>query len=346
MRILILRTSALGDIVHALPVLSALRKHLPSARIGWLVEAPYASILQDHPDLNEVIPVRLRSWRQQPFSRETLSETLRFFRALEQFSADVVLDLMGNHKSGALAALTMADRRLGVARDFRREPSSALWISEPVVPVGQHAIDVGLSVARHLGIPCEPADFGAEKLFPGTPAAAAEVLDSTSGLRVLIHPGAGWDNKRWPPERWGAVARRLEETAEIRSWVAAGAGERHLVETAVEASRGAAEPITAQGLDVLAALSRRASLVMGGDTGPIHLAHALGTPVLSLHGPTDPLRNGPYLHPDHCLSHTLPCSFCHKRLGEIKACLLEITVDQVVERAKWILALSDARRRC
>ncbi len=205
MRILIVRTSALGDVVHALPVLTALRRQLPEARIGWVVEAGMASVLAGHPDLDELFIVRLRQWRRLSGadSRQSLGELATFVRALRRFRADVALDLMGNHKAGVLARLSGAKRRIGFARQERREPSSALWINRPAAPRGVHAVDRMLSLLDALGIPPEPADFGPEKLFREEPPAVAELCAAHPEAFALLHPGAGWANKRYPPAWWG-----------------------------------------------------------------------------------------------------------------------------------------------
>ncbi len=331
MRILIVRTSALGDVVHALPVLTALRRHLPQARIGWVVEEAMAPVLAGHPDLDEAIPVRLRHWGKTPFSRRTVRELGGFLAALDRFAPDVTLDLMGNHKAGAISALTLSDRRIGAARGARREPSSAVWISEPVVPRGIHAVDRMLSLLDGLGLPAEPADFGPDKIF------RRALLEPLAEPFVLLHPGAGWANKVYPPERWGEAARLLREATGLPALVAMAYGEEKLALAVEAAGGGAARAVAAPDLPALAALLRRARLVLGGDSGPIHLAHALGTPILMVMGPTDPERNGPYGAPERAVWRRLPCSFCHRRFGETKACLLEIPADRVAERAAELL---------
>jgi len=330
-RILIVRTSALGDVVHALPVLTALRRHLPAARIGWVVEEAMAPVLAGHPDLDELLVVGLRRWRR--LSARGLRELGGFLSALNRFAPEVVLDLMGNHKAGAIAALTLADLRIGAARRWRREPSSAVWISQPVVPRGTHAVDRMLSLLDALGLPPEPADFGREKLFRNGLEAKAETEPF-----ILLHPGAGWANKRYPPDWWGKAAQLIREQTGLLTWVAAAPGEEALAAAVEAASAGASFSVPAPDLATLAALIRRARLMLGGDTGPTHLAHALGTPVLMLMGPTDPERHGPYAAPDRTLYKRLPCSFCYQRLEETKACLLEIPPRRVAERAAEILA--------
>lgn len=328
MNILLIRTSALGDVVHSLPVLTALRRHFPQAKIGWVVEGAMAPILAGHPDLDEMLVVRLRAWRKRPFSTETLRQVAAFRDALDCFAPDVTLDLMGNHKAGFLSALTLCDRRIGPAQ--RREPSSAFWISEPVEVHGTHAVDRALSLLDALGIPPEPADFGGSKIFREEPSNLPEPPF------LLIQAGAGWSNKRYPPERWGEVARRLRETTGLPTLVPVAPGEEGLA-AEIEANSGGAVRTMPADLPTLAALLRRARLVMGGDSGPTHLAHALGTPVLMLMGPTDPARHGPYGAPERALWKLLPCSFCYRRFDETKACLLDIPADLVAGKASELL---------
>jgi heptosyltransferase-1 len=358
-RILLVRTSSLGDVVHALPVLTALRRHLPHATLGWVVEEPYAPLLAGHPDLDELIVVRLRRWGARPLAAGTLSGIARFLEDLDRFAPQVVLDLMGNHKAAVIAALSLAPRRLGHASAGRREPSSALWLSERVPVAGTHAVDRALSLLDGLGLPREPADFGGEKLFRPDTEHGPEEVDAPF---VLLHPGAGWGNKAYPPAWWGEAVRRLHAATGVRTNVAAAPGEEALAQAVVTAalisgSSGgyggsggtggpggsggpAAEQVSAPDLPTLAALLRRATLMLGGDTGPTHLAHALGTPVLMVMGPTDPERHGPYGAPERAIFRRLPCSFCHQRFGEAKACLLEIPPTDLAERAAKMLETS------
>jgi len=330
LRILIVRTSALGDVVHALPVLVALRRHLPEARIAWVVEAPFASLLEQHPQLDQVIVTRTKRWRRRLLAAETLRDLRRFRREIDGFCADVVLDLMGNHKSGVISALAMADRRIGLAGEHRREPSSAFWISEAVEPIGRHAVERALSVLPALGLPAEEPDFGGGWVFPHAEPPA------DSGFTAIL-PGAGWENKRYPNRWWGEVVAGLAAAGAPESRLLPGPGEEAAAEEVAEASGGRAVVVPPKGLDALTSDLRGASLVLGGDTGPLHLAHAVGTPVLCLMGPTAPDRNGPYNRPRQALWKELPCSFCHKRFDETKACLLEISPPTVVERALELL---------
>lgn len=347
-RILIVRTSALGDVVHCLPVLVALRERFPDARIGWVVEEAMAPVVRDHPLLDETFVVRFRPWRRKLLAPTTLAEMARVHRRLRAFGTEVCLDLMGNHKAGLVARLSGAPERLGLGRGLRREPSSALWINRPVETPAVHAVDRALAVAEPLGIsppspdPGAEAVFGGRHLFPRVPAAAERLLAERSEPFLILQAGAGWGNKTYPPPWWGRVAALLARRTGLESLVPIAPGEEELAHAVADAGGGAARVVEARGLDSLAALLRRARMVLGGDTGPVHLAHALGVPVLCLHGPTDPARHGPWGAPDRALAVRLPCSFCYKRYGEAKACLLSLTPERVAARAEALLEAGGA----
>jgi heptosyltransferase I len=350
--LLLIRTSALGDIVHTLPVLMALRQALPEARIGWVVEEAFAPLLAGHPALDEVIPVGLRPWRRSLLAGSTRRAACAAVRRLRSFRPDVAVELMGNHKGAFLARLSGAPRRLGAARRQRREPSSTLWLNESVEMEGLHAVDRALSLVRPLlrsrqagATPAAPegqddpiASFGGALL----PAASDDEIRAAVGAhampRILIQPGAGWGNKRYPPEAWGEVARRLDAATGSKPGVLAAPGEEHLAARVVAAGAGSARILPAAGIPLLVGLLRQGSLVLGGDTGPLHLAHALGTSVLMVMGPTDPERHGPYRAPSAAVAHRLPCSFCYKRYSETKACLLEIPPHEVAAAALSLLS--------
>ncbi len=333
----------MGDIVHCLPVLSALRRGLPKAKIAWVVERAFAPLLEGHPDIDQLIVVRMREWRKRLLSSATRREIAELHRALHRFAPDVALDLMGNHKGGAIARLSGAPRRVGAARPWRREASSAIWINQPVETSGRHAVDRALAILTGLDLPAatgEPGeqtqdrvDFDGDKILPRIPDDARAFLNDRTRPFVVIQAGAGWGNKTYPPRRWGEVARGLRERTGVAAWVPIAPGEEHLAQAVVEASDGAARSVEAFAFDFLAAVLRASRLVLGGDTGPLHLAHALGTPVLCLIGPTDPERNGPYGAIERVLFKQLPCSYCYKRYDEIQACLLNISVQEVVDRA-------------
>ncbi len=313
-----------------------------------MVEQVFAPLLEGHPGIDTLVWVRLKPWRKSLHRAETLREIRRARQELRSFRADVALDLMGNHKGGLLARWSGARRTIGAAARHRREPSSVWWLREPVgiaPEVGPHAVDRGLALLGALGIEPGPADFGAEHILAGPPPEALEFLAAREHPYVVIQAGAGWANKTYPPAWWGKVARRLQRETGFEVWVPIAPGEAHLAREIVESSAGAARAVDAKPFPFLAALLRGSRLVLGGDTGPIHLAHALGVPVLCLVGPTDPTRNGPYGSPHQVLHKTLPCSNCYKRFAEPRACLLNIAPHEVVERAFELLAAEEEPQR-
>jgi heptosyltransferase-1 len=280
-------------------VLTALRRRYPAARIAWVVEEVFAPLLAGHPALDTLIPVATRRWRRGV--GQSWGEVAALVRRLRHFAPEVALDLMGNHKAGVLARLAGAHRRIGPQTPDRREPSSRWWINEPAPVAGTHAVDRALSLLAALD--------------------------------------AGWGNKRYPPQRWRSVLRRLCRATGLEAGVLVGPGEEELA--AALAADGVAQAVVAAGIEALVAALRGARLVLGGDSGPVHLAHALGIPVLVLMGPTDPARHGPYRAPERVLARRLPCSYCYRRFAEVKACLLELSPETVAEQALAVLAGSE-----
>ena len=337
MNVLLVRTSALGDIVHCLPVAAALRRRYPDARLGWVVEETFEPLLAGHAGLDEIVPVATRRWRRDPLAAATRRDLAALRRRLCSFGADIVLDLMGNHKAGVIARLSGCPRRLGARRADRREPSSALWLSEQAPVHGLHAVDRALDLLLRLDARPDAADFAPDRLLP-------EVTPDPAAPPIQVHPGAAWANKRYPPEGWGRVLRRLGRDTGLDCGVLAGPGEEGLARAVADASGGVARPHDSAGLPALVASLRAARLVLGGDTGPLHLAHALGAPVLCVMGPTDPRRHGPYAAGHRAIAQHLPCSYCYRRFDEAKACLLGLPAEAVAERALALLAGSTPPR--
>ena len=182
---------------------------------AWIVEQAFAPLLDWQPDLDAVIPVRLRDWCKNLLDTDVRRGIGAARRTLTSFAPDLALDLMGNHKAGALARLSGARRILGPARRDRREPSSALWIHEGVPAFGEHAVDRTLAVLGPLGLPEGPVDFGGDKLLRPAPAEAEAFLGERRRPFVLIQAGAGWGNKTYPPAWWGEVAHRLRAATDF-----------------------------------------------------------------------------------------------------------------------------------
>lgn len=303
MRVAIVKLSSLGDVIHALPVAHALRRHFPEANLTWVAEAREATILAGHPDLNAVVSVDTRRWRRHLWTpagaREVREELLQVFRRLSADRFDIALDLQGLIKSGLLVACTGAPRRIGFALSHLREPLNALFTNCRVTPPPEatHVVEQYLAILAPLGIADRrpvftiPVDRDAEQRMDSF---LAEQGVKPRDRLVALNPGARRLEKRWPLTHWRRLADRLALEDGVRPLVLWGPGEEPLAEAV---SRGlSARPLHAPPtmLHDLAALLRRVALVVAGDTGPLHLAAALGTPCLGLYGPTSAERNGPY----------------------------------------------------
>jgi lipopolysaccharide heptosyltransferase I len=339
-RILILRLGALGDVVHAIPVAAALRRAFPAARIDWLVAAKNRALL----DLVPVIDRRIVLGRSTGEGRNghTLFGTLA---ELRRSRYDVAIDLQGLLKSAALARSSGADRVVGFSSSYLRERLAALMYTDTYAPgcrgiddprETSHIVDINLGLLRTFGVTPTVAEFPIASV--DSPVADT-VHRLTGGRYVLLNPGAGWPNKRWPPPRFGELAVRLRQRHGVTSVALWGAGERPLAEEVKAHSAGAAIVCPAASIADLVALSRRAALIVSGDTGPMHIAAAVGAPVVGIFGPTRPTRNGPWSVEDVTVSRAEVCR-CYRlrrcRLAE--PCLLEIGVDEVFDAAGRRLA--------
>jgi len=298
-RIALVKLSALGDVVHTLPVAAALRAAKPSSRVAWIVERREAALLRGHPALDAVIEVDTRAWRRARGPAAVLAALralLALRRRLRAERFDVALDAQGLLKSGVIAAATGAPTRIGFGRGWSRERASGLFTTLKVSPPPEavHVVDQYLALLEPLGIrhPAVtftlPADAGAEARMDAALAAAG--LKPRDRL-VVINPGAGRRAKQWPVARFHELARRLARehgAAVLVVW-----GPREYDEAQAIAGDDVALAPPTDLLELIAVL-RRASVVVAGDTGPLHLAAALGVPCVGLYGPTSARRNGPY----------------------------------------------------
>lgn len=303
MNIALVKLSSLGDVIHALPVAAALRQRFPDARIAWIVERREAAVLRDNPTLDEVIPVDTRAWRgvRTPLGAAAVVGALgELRRHLHAARFDVAVDLQGLLKSGLLTAATRAPLRIGFAAARCREPVAALFTNRRVTPppAARHVVEQYLALVEPLGVAAERVEFP----LPTDAAAEAraDAFLANAGIKprgrlVVVNPGAGRADKRWPADRFRALARRLAEEAGAAVLVVWGPKERDLAE-AIADPAGAGRVALAPPTDVAALLAvlRRASVVVAGDTGPLHLAAALGVPSVGLYGPTSAERNGPW----------------------------------------------------
>jgi ADP-heptose:LPS heptosyltransferase len=339
-RILIVRLGALGDVVHALPLLDALRREWPDARLGWLVEERNASVLAGHPQLD-----RLLVFPRRELSRlvrrgrlvAALRLALRFLRELRAERFELTLDAQCNLRSSLLARLSGARRRIGFAPPYTKEKAHWLATDRVVVPIGgQLKLERNLALLGPLGIDGRGAIPRLAVPEEARTAARAFRAGVRAGELVALHPGVSGFGafKQWAPERFAGLARRLFAERGTRCVVTWGPGERELGESVVAASGGAAflAPET-RSLQELAALYEVCDAAVGGDTGPIHLAAALGVPVVGLYGPKDPAIYAPFDARRGRASETVwkqvHCSPCGLRRCDNVICMPAIEVEDV-----------------
>ncbi len=349
-RLLVVRLGAMGDILHALPAVTALRRAHAEWEIGWVVEPRWHALLTAgngegergarQPVVDRVHLAPTREWRRAPLSMETIRGILGLREELRGCGYEAVLDLQGAIRSSAIGRLTGCARRIG--EDAPRERAARWLFSERIGTRGKHVIEQDVELAS--AVAGDELAAVAPELPVGQEADAwCDGLLEAGGVSqvALVNPGAGWGAKRWPAERYGAVARGLAKRG-FRVLVNAGPGERALAETVVQSagpgagSAGGAAVVEAS-LVQLIALTRRIGLCIAGDTGPLHLACALKRPVVGIYGPTDPGRNGPFdtrfrvlRSPESRTDHT--------RHSVAEAGLLRIQPEDVLKAADELLA--------
>jgi len=338
--LLIVRLGALGDIVHGLPVVAALRAAFPSSRLDWLVDVRHRRILELVPELTARMAIDTRR-AGGPTGVLPVVRTLRAARY------DAAIDLQGLLKSAVLARLSGAARVVGFARAHLRESMAGLFYTESVDPGGSpHVIDKALALVKALGVEAAPRRFPLVVPASSAPAQVRLALGlAPDAPFVALNPGGAWPNKRWPAERFGALAASLRSRTGLSSAVLWGPGEEPIAHAVSAGSGGAAVVSPPTTLEDAVALVASARLVVSGDTGPIHLAAAVGTPVVGIYGPTDPARNGPWSPDDVSVSRSAQCRCFHQRTCRAPHwCLLDVTVDEVVEAAVGRLSASEVPR--
>ncbi len=343
-RILIVRLGAIGDVIHTLPALAALRHALPHAHLTWAVErGGAAKLLGGNPSLDDLIELDLRGWRKSLTTSETLSAIRANVNRLRAEKFDLSLDFQGLLKSALVPWLSRIPRRIGFTKEALREPASRWLLNESVAADDDdHVIKKNLRLVAHLG-----CDISGELEFPialdvEDEQFADEQLDRCDGALAILNPGGGWPTKLWHTSEFAAIADRLWEAYGIRSAITYGPGELSLAQAVVGQSRtGAAFPL-ASTLKQFLALARRAKLFLGGDTGPMHLAAAAHTPIVALFGPTSARRNGPFAPNDLVVERfDLDCrTDCYRRYCSHTSCM-KIPVETVWQKITERLRVAD-----
>lgn len=349
-KILITRLGAMGDIIHALPVVAALRRSFSGVRIGWVVEQRWLDLLSAPSALNaedagkperplaDYIHVsNTRAWRRAPFSDETWREMRTFRRSIRAPHYPVALDLQGAARSALICQLSGARTRVGFQHP--REHWALLFYTRKVEAGAPHVVDQGLELAAALGAAATAAEFPLPRDAEAEQWCVEELrrLQLNSRPFAIISPGGGWGAKCWPPNRYGAVALALQREG-VGTLVNYGPGEEALAQAVVEASTGSARALACT-IGQLIALTRCARLFIGGDSGPTHLAAALGIPLVAIYGPTNPERNGPYRHAGsrQIVLRSPESTTSHARRRDPELGLLQIEAGALIDAARALL---------
>lgn len=318
-RYLLVRLGSLGDVIHAIPAAAALRAHAPDAQIDWLVDPRYAGVVRMVRGVDAVVDVNPRGSKTQ---------LLSIIRTLRRTRYDVAFDVQGLIKSAVLARLAGATRTFGFSRSHLREPLARVFYTDtPDLGTAVHVVHKALAMVAAAGVrPGEPS-------FPLTvpiSEAAVQVASRHGSGFALLNPGAAWPNKQWPAERFGALASKIRADHGLPSVVIWGPGEKPRAEQVVAASGGAAEISPQTGITDLFGLAKAARVVVSGDTGPLHIAGAVGAPLVAIFGPTITERNGPWAPLDLTVDRTAECQCLYQRECRMATgCIDGISVDEV-----------------
>ena len=310
----------MGDVIHAIPTAAALRARFPESRIDWLVDPRYVVLLEMVSGIDSRIAVNTRR----------LGQTIATLKDLRAVGYTAVLDLQGLLKSAVLARAAGAERTIGFTTRHLRERTAAPFYTHRVDPRdATHVIFKNLALLEPLGSRDARAAFPLE--IPQSAVAEAITTRFAGAPYALINPGAAWPNKRWPADRFGALAASIRDRSRLRSLVLWGPGEESLADGVVSTSDGAAERAPATSITDLFAIARGARVLISGDTGPLHIGGAVGTPLVALFGPTFAARNGPWSAADIVLARTEACSCLYRRRCRRAApCINDIQLPEVV----------------
>ncbi len=346
MRILIVKLSALGDIIHALPVLDYLRQAAPGVEIDWVLEEQNRDILEGHPLIRNVICINTRKWRKAPFSVATRREAGAIVKQLRSASYNMLFDLQGNIKSGIIAALAGVPKRYGFDRDGARELLNLIFTNHhvPLSPEDHHVSKRSLKIVSSA-FGSNYSSYALTSYIHTTHEeneAAAELLSVAPGnTRLLFHTGTTWETKKWSVEDWLELGRlvlnRFPSVSILFSW--GNDLEHEEAEYLTNELGNRALLLPRLKLKSYCAVLKKVDLVVGGDTGPIHIAAAVGTATVSFYRATDAMRNGPQGIRHITLQSGMPCTNCLKRsCPDDQNCRLTIGIGEMFEAIASIIA--------
>ena len=343
-RILLVRLGAIGDVIHTLPLAAAIRDAYPSAEICWAAAPGPGLLLEGNPDIDRVFTVDTRAWsKEDPLKLVALARSC--LRSLRSLRADIAVDAQGLIKSGIIVWASGAGTRVGFDHSVCREGLNVVFTTHWAPPIEgpHHVVEKNLSLLAPLGIEPPPADSIRfplmERAEEGEGAASYLRREGLAGGRplMIMHPGAGWETKRWEAGRYAVLGDAWLELSKGNLLITWGPGEEETARRVAGAMRGPATLSPPTDIRQFAALIRRSDVFTGGDTGPLHLAAALGVRCLALFGPTDPGRNGPWGEGHAVLHRRLACSGCYGRICPDVECLDRIGENDAIRalRRLW-----------
>lgn len=346
MNILIVKLSAIGDVIHTLPALNAIRRQYPEAHITWLVEEAAAGLVTGHPALDRVIVVPRKTWIDrfnQRRVKQPIRDVLRFVGRIRDTRYQLVLDFQALLKSSIWIALARGDRKVGFGRGMEHMESSWLFLNERIPPISMdvHALDRGLHLLRTIGIPADTVEYRLPIREPDR-RRSQTFLDlapgNADGPLLAMNPAAKWETKLWDPRKFSRLADRIIEAYGARIVFTGAEEDRPEMDAIIDDMQNSALNIAGRtSLMELAALFEGVAAVVTTDTGPMHLAAAVGTPTVALFGPTAPWRTGPYGSGHRVVRSGPPCSPCFKRDCAHPECMINISVSQVMEAVEEII---------
>ncbi|TAM83574.1 MAG: lipopolysaccharide heptosyltransferase I [Acidobacteria bacterium] len=335
-RFLIIRLSSIGDIVHTLPAVAALGRAHPRAEIHWVVESRFSGLLGANPFISRLIKLDTLGWRKDPTSGKVMMEIMHGFEALREYEYDAAIDFQGLMKSAIFARLSHSKERIGLAWGSLREPLAALFYTQRVSPKrGAHIIEINLSLVEPLGAHSSRWEFPLPDYPEDRDAVRAELQRLRTEDFIIVNPGGGWKSKRWPPEHYAEMIGTLAGKVALDFLVTGSPQEEDVArEIIARAGTSRAKWFPSTLLQYIA-LAREARLLIGGDTGPLHLAAAVGTPIVAIFNAADPRntpeRNGPFNPADIILRGPRPAR--HRAQAKDSNYLEGVSVASVVNAA-------------
>jgi len=310
---LVVRLSSIGDIMHALPAVAALGQTYPEAEIHWAIERRYAPLLDGNPYVHRVLTLDTLGWRGKMASGGTLEEVVRGILAVREVAYAAAIDFQGLWKSAVIAWLSRSQERLGFAEYWLREPSAGVLYTERVSPGGRrHVIEMNMALVERLGARMERWQFPLPRTAEDDSYVERQLAALGAQEFILINPGGGWKSKCWAPENYAELIRHLEPKLPVKILFTGSREEEELISEILNCAGVKQACYFPSTLVQFIALARRARLFVGGDTGPLHLAAAAGTPIVAIYGPTDPARNGPFSAADIALSNRGPIDYTRR----------------------------------